>query len=255
MEKAEQHMKRIGTVIILFSLLTGIMSFSFNVHLAKGSGTIHIKADGSIDPPTAPVSTLDNVTYTLTANINSPGDGIIVERENITIDGDQYAVQGLGTSNGINVTGRSNVTVKNTLISNFVRGIYLDDTNRTTVSGNVIANNDYGIKFSSSFNVSIRGNDITATSEYGIWLGSSSNVSISGNNITANNSYGIYLASSSNNSISGNNMTNNSGGVPSGGIVLIYSSNNNSIFGNNITNSSAGVWLNGCSKTALVETT
>jgi parallel beta-helix repeat protein len=232
--------------------LLSISSITGLIQVVKADGeTITINADGSITPSTAPVSTLDNATYTLTSNITSSSDGIIVERDNIIIDGDQYTVQGPGTSIGINVTGRSNVTVKNTTISGFVRGIYLDNTNRTTISGNSITNNDYGIAFSSSSNVCISGNNITATSEYGIWLGSSSNVSISGNNITANNSYGIYLASSSNNSISGNNITNNLGGVPSGGMVLIYSSNNNSIFGNRITNSSMGVWLYGCSKNSI----
>jgi parallel beta-helix repeat protein len=234
--------------------LLSVSSITGLIQVVKAEdGTIYIRADGSIYPPTAPVSTLDNMTYTLTGNITSSSDGIMVERDNIIIDGDQYTVQGAGTSIGINVTGRSNVTVKNTTIGSFVRGIYLYNTNRTTISGNNITNNAYGIWLGSSPNVSISGNNITATSEYGIWLGSSSNVSISGNNITANISYGIYLASSSNNSISGNTIANNLGwGLPaSGGMVLIYSSNNNSIFGNRLTNSSMGVRLYGCSKTSI----
>jgi len=47
-------------------------------------GTIYIRADGSIDPPTAPITTVDNVTYTLTGNIY---DSIVVERNNTVIDG------------------------------------------------------------------------------------------------------------------------------------------------------------------------
>lgn len=57
--------------IISTLLLTGILALTFNVQPVEASGTIYIRADGSIDPPDAPVITLDNVTYTLTGNITS----------------------------------------------------------------------------------------------------------------------------------------------------------------------------------------
>ncbi|MCW4052480.1 MAG: hypothetical protein NWE78_04630 [Candidatus Bathyarchaeota archaeon] len=45
----------------------------------KASGTIFIKGDGSVEPITAPISTLDNVTYTFTDVIHAE---IVVERDN-----------------------------------------------------------------------------------------------------------------------------------------------------------------------------
>jgi len=33
-----------------------------NIETVKASGTIYIRADGSIDPPTANITTTDNVT-------------------------------------------------------------------------------------------------------------------------------------------------------------------------------------------------
>jgi parallel beta-helix repeat protein len=153
-------------------------------------GTIYIKADGSVEPPAAPLSTADNTTYTLTDNITSNANGIVIERDNVTLDGAGYTVTGSGSGNGTTLTDRSNVTIRNMTIKNFGFGIWL----------------------SSSSNNGISGNNITANSYYGIWLYSSSNNTITGNDMT-NNIDGILLYSSSNNSISGNNITNNYYGI------------------------------------------
>jgi parallel beta-helix repeat protein len=200
-----------------------------NMWQAQFQITIYIRADGSIDPPTAPISTLDKTTYKLTSNINSSGIGIVVERDNITIDGKQYTVQGPSSSYyyigdyGIGLRGRSNVTVRNTTITNFADGIYLDHANTTTLSGN----------------------NITRNGEGGIDFYFSSDNNISGNNI-ANNGLGITLLSSSYNSISRNNITeNNVDGID------LYSSFGNSIVGNNLANSYYGIDLDGSSGNSI----
>jgi ribonucleotide monophosphatase NagD (HAD superfamily) len=62
--------------------------------------TIYIRADGSVDPGTSPISTADNITYTLTDNIVGyvPEDtsAIVVERDDIVVNGAGYIVQGTG---------------------------------------------------------------------------------------------------------------------------------------------------------------
>jgi len=50
--------------IIVTLLLTGMLTLTFNIQPAKASGTIYIRADGSVEPDTAPISSVDNVTYT-----------------------------------------------------------------------------------------------------------------------------------------------------------------------------------------------
>jgi hypothetical protein len=47
------------------TILIGTLGLSFEVQGVEASGTIYIRADGSIDPPTAPITTANNVTYTL----------------------------------------------------------------------------------------------------------------------------------------------------------------------------------------------
>jgi parallel beta-helix repeat protein len=205
-------LKRIVTNVMLVLLVTSILVLAVKIPPVQASGTIYIRADGSVDPPTAPIHR-DGDTYTFTDNIN---DSIVVERDNIVIDGAGYTVQGPGASwpMGIELLGKD-VMVKNTQIHNF----------------------DYGIVFSSSSS-NISGNNITNNSN-GIWLDvSTSNNIVSGNNI-ADNSNGIMLdVSSNNNSVSGNNIANNECGI-----YLASSSNNNSVSGNNITNNECGIYL------------
>lgn len=97
-------------------------------------GTIYIRADGSIDPPTAPITSLDNVTYTLTGNITSDTNGIMIERDSMTLDGAGYTLRGpegtgyIGITNGTCLVGRTNVTISNLHIRNFGKGFMLDGT-------------------------------------------------------------------------------------------------------------------------------
>jgi parallel beta-helix repeat protein len=225
---------------MLASLLAGSLFCAVKIQIGKANGTIYIRADGSIDPPTANITSTDNVTYTFTSNIN---DSIVVETDNIVVDGNGSILQGTGAldSKGIYLTGRSNVTIKNTNIKRFGYGIYLLASSNNTISGNNITANNYsGVSLYSSSNNSVSGNNITANNNNGIDLIDSPSNSVSGNNITANNWYGIGLYSSSNyNRISGNNITNNGAGIG-----LYSSSNYNRISGNNITaNNVSGIWL------------
>jgi len=201
---------------------------------------IYIRADGSVDPPTAPILSVDNVTYTFTGNINT---SIVVERDNIVVDGAGYTLRGTRSwdSKGIDLTGRSNVTIKNMKITESFFGIWLDMSSSNSISGNNITFNKVGIWLSDSSNNTVSGNNITANNDYGIvwyygiYLGYSSNNSISRNYIT-NNGYGIRLfLSSNNNSISGNNITNNFYGI------LLWKSSNNAIYGNDMKNNDYGI--------------
>jgi len=111
---------------------------------------IYINADGSIDPPTAPISTSDNITYTLTScTVNR---SIVVERNNIVLDGARYTLQGDGgrvrfgaLETGIDLSGRTNVTIQNLQITAFNQGIKLYQLYNDTIVGNNITANDVGI--------------------------------------------------------------------------------------------------------------
>jgi parallel beta-helix repeat protein len=262
-------MSRKLLLLVLLALLIGTLNLASRVEKAKATGTIYIRADGSIDPPDAPISSFDNVTYTLTGNIATDADGIVVERDNIVVDGAGYTVQGagaaapLGSGKGIYLSYRSNVIIKNTNIKRFVIGIALQGSNNNSisrnnitenyligihslslssnniVSGNNITNNGYGISLSSSNNI-VSKNTITNNGLYGITLGGddpSINNTISENTMT-NNNYNIYFVGGSDNTISRNNIANNTYGI------FFAPSDNNTISENTITSNEYGIRLN-----------
>ena len=227
-----------GLMLTLSMLCILISGYKIKPAGSTWTGTVYIRADGSIDPPDAPITTLDNITYTLTDNITSSGDGIVVERDNIVIDGAGYTLEGTGAYpyKGICLDGRSNVTIKNTIITTFYYGILLYSSSNNSISGNNIANNGFGISLGYSSNNSIFGNNITTNNYDGIELYYSSNNSICENNITANNENGIDLYYSSNNSISGNTFIKDG--------LFVWFSYHNSVE-NNTVNGKPLVYLEG----------
>ena len=184
--------------------LTGTITYEVKVVCQ----VYYIRADGSIDPPDAPIISHDNITYYLTSNIKFCG-GIIIQKNNITLNGKGFQIEGTGEwgTRGIKLSNRRNVTIKNIGISKFVTGILCWHSSNIKISSINITQCSNGIELRSSNNTNISRNNIT-NNGYGIWLSSSSNNSICGNNIT-NNGCGVWLSPSSNNSIFHNNFIDN----------------------------------------------
>jgi parallel beta-helix repeat protein len=204
--------KAVSGIMLSLLILTSMLTLAFNIKPTKAewSGTVHIRADGSIDPPTAPITTYDFVTYALTDNIKSSADGIVVARNNTIIDGAGYILQGSGISDskGIDISGAHNVTVKNATIQNFWFGIHICSS-RNSITENKITNNYFGIYICSSNNSVYR-------------------------NIIANNKYGISIfggdyIGSENNSIYENDIKYNDCGIS----LEVWAWESSSIFHNN----------------------
>lgn len=258
-------MRRVVSCVLLVLLLTATFMLALNVGLVNAQATVYINSDGSISPSSAPISSIDNVTYTFIGNVSYPTyNGIVVERNSIVIDGNGYTVQGSGSgATGISLTGISNVIIKNINIEDFNFGIYLSSSSNDTVFGTKItANPGIGIRLDSSSNNTISENSITdiwtgiAWEPWiGAWLISSSNNTVSENNITGWN-WGISLMpSSSFNMFSGNNITDNDEGIVLGyafsGLYL-GDCTNNTIYHNNFIDNylqaasgGSNIWDNG----------
>jgi len=215
-------MKMLGkpvTVIALALLFVDLWTLSLNVQPVKAAGTIFIRLDGTVDPATAPINSIDGVTYTFTGNIS---DEIVVERNNIVIDGAGFTLQGIDTLNstGIHLSGVSDVTVKRTNIVGFFSGIKLDWSASNDLFENNMTDNDFGIWLHESIGNTITSNSIRG-GYAGVNLAWSRSNTVLNNNVTGNE-YGIVLYWSSNNVADGNNLEEN--GV---GIDLAWSGNNN----------------------------
>jgi len=201
---------------MLSLLLIGMLILTFNIQPVKASGTIYVGSD-----------------YTFTSNIF---ESIVVTADNIIIDGNGYILQGTGSGTGIDLSYRSNVTIKNVNINGFVWGIYLWHSSNNTISGNQITCNIQGVRIESSSNNIVSGNDIVINS-IGVRFWDASNNTISGN-IIANVYFGIILSPScDNNTIFGNDVKSDRSGI-----TLLMSSNN-TVYGNKITNSDRGIMI------------
>jgi len=216
------------------------------------NGIAYTRADGSVDPSNASIQR-NGDTYTLTDNIavDSDHDGIIVERNNMTLNGAGFTIQGNGTRKGILLKGKYNVTIQNVTAKAFEQGIAFFSSNSNTLIGNSITNCSCGVLLNRSSNITLNGSNITennwigvrvyftsgsvlernniAGNNNGILLEASGTNGLWENNITASNGYGIGLIRSFNNVILGNSMTAN---VYDG--IYLVSSSNNTIDENNI---------------------
>jgi parallel beta-helix repeat protein len=167
-----------------------LSGLAFEIQSVKAaSETIYIRADGSIDPPTAPISTTDNITYMFTDNIYN-SSGISVQKSDIVVNGNGYVLNSkyeYGRGNyGFGLSNVNNVTIKNTSIRDFGYGIIIDHSDDNVILGN----------------------NITGSLMDGVWTGSSSwNNSLYGNRVERN-SYGISIFSPYN-LVYGNWISNN----------------------------------------------
>jgi parallel beta-helix repeat protein len=218
-------------VLMTMAIVLAMTSFAwFRAESVGASGIIYIEADGSVNPPEAPVFTSDNRTYILSDNVGS----IVVERNNIVLEGAGHSAQGRGigfSGTGIYLGGRSNVEVRNLRIEAFDIGVLLGGSWNVSVVKDEIASNEYGIQLSNSSGNTISENDIFINSfgigfadqsddntvfgnkirgNYdGFWLRHCSGNKIFANSIAANDMYSLAFLYSSNNTVYGNNLVSN----------------------------------------------
>jgi len=152
---------------------------------------------------------------TLNCHLTSNSTCFAIEANNITIDGAGYSITGDTTGEGIYVTGRNNVAIKNFNIYNFSYGIYLEYSSNNTLTNNTVSSNDY----------------------IGIHLEYSSNNNITNNTANSNN-FGISLWDCTSNIIADNTVNSNWEGIP-----LHYSSNN-TLTKNTVNSNYIGISLN-----------
>jgi parallel beta-helix repeat protein len=232
--------KRLVSGIMLTLLLTSMLTLAFNIQPAKASGTIYIRADGSIDPPTAPVQRNGNI-YILSDNITSYSDGIVIQKDDIVLDGGNHTIRGPnGGGFGIYLLDKVNVTIKSINVEYFSLGIYLSSSSYCSLFNNNLENNQENIYLLQSFHNIFSENKIANASvietQTNIHLHSSYNNTFYRNTITGSDAGFYFFGDSRCNNISGNYIANNDDGI-----ALQDGSSYNIISGNNVINSGVGM--------------
>ena len=204
---------------------------------------IGVSACGALNTP--------NTQYDLIADLSAITGCIQINASNIIFDGHGHTITyGIGgKGNGINATGKVNITIKSTIIAkgsnsgtnNF--GILLTEVENGTIINNTIRTNGTG-------------------DNYGVYLQSLGGAQVSGNNVTLNTistdgtsgaNYGIYCEGAGdkacgNNTFSSNNISTTGAGN-NDGIRLNSGTSDNIIISNmfdiNGTNSNYAISLNG----------
>jgi len=179
--------KRVVASFII--VLMVMLPFSFFIKPATATITeyIYIRQNGSVSPSTAPIESIDNVTYTFTDNIFNTS--IVVQRSNIILDG-----------NGC--------TLERPTSSDFDIGIYLEYLNNVTIKNTNIKGYSVGIRFYQITNSAILGNNITDSVLIGVETAECSHLVICKNNMS-NGNYGLYLGYSPYSNVTGNIFSGN----------------------------------------------
>lgn len=163
--------------VLCFILVTNpIVEATFPTPPSYPSPRIFIKSDGSIDPPSAPIYR-DGDIYTLTDNI--VGYSIVVDKDNIMLDGDGYTLRGFGSKDNFSLEGMTDPT-----------GVLVLQHNGVTVRNMRISGFTYGIKVSKLYTLACRNNVLE-------------------NNTVTDNYYGVYLSASWFTVLRNNHMSNN----------------------------------------------
>jgi parallel beta-helix repeat protein len=227
-------------MLMLLLILGSLAVFVSNIHVVKAESTIYIRANGSVEG-TDKIQRMVDI-YTFTADICG---SIVVERDNVVLNGAGYVLQGDGSQNGIALNGISNATIKSLTLSSFNIGIVVMGSDGNKILENTITDSFRGLDFTASENNTVSGNYI-ANNQDGIALENMYN-NIFDNVITDNSNVGIFLNGAGYNSIVGNNITKNSRGI------LVHVCFNNVFYHNNFvynvvhveTDGSNDIWDNG----------
>ena len=83
-----------------------------------------------------PLSRASNDVYTLTGDFTNTS--LVIERDGITLDGAGHSITGHSTSygQGVDLTNRTNVTIKNLVINQFGSGVLMGHASRNFLTGN-----------------------------------------------------------------------------------------------------------------------
>jgi len=232
---------------LMLLLLLGVILGSA-VIVVKAETTIYIRDDGSVTGTNS--IQIDGNIYTFTDDIVG---SVVVEKDNIVIDGNGHKIEGTKTRSGISMNA-DNGTIKNLRVNNYEYGINLEGSSLNTITNCSVTNSSYGIYIrgpiqggTDSKRNAISNNTLT-NNDMGIYLIFYAQFNNITGNVLANNNYGIALYRAQSNTISSNIIANNTkNGIEFSGSEVTE----NRFFSNNVTSNNVGIYFNAASSNTV----
>ena len=207
--------------VVVVLLVLCLVFVSFPQIQVNAQGAIHIRADGSVEG-TDKIQRNGNI-YTFTGNIYGL---IVIEKCDIVVDGAGYVLDSGEEVEAITVDAKSNVTLKNIIITGSGFAIKINQSSNCVVANNTIRVNETGLLLKNSENNNILQNSIEGL--WGISLENSAGNVISENNISNIVLFGVRFTDSSNNILAQNIIVANETAAPIVNLIDVgfYSSDN-----------------------------
>ncbi len=211
-------------------------------------------------------------TYTLNADIlgSTSNPCIYITSSDVTLDGAGHMIDGQNGNTAIYAynpqTALSNITIKNTIITDWTYGIYFRATILSNFTNNEIRTSSYGFYFNEYSGRNTFTNNRLLSNSYGFLIYTGYNTFI-GNKFNGG-SYGLYIQSGDNNTITNNigdntnlvylsssnfnKLTGNKANYPGGGYGFFLGSSNNNTLTNNKATTYYGFYLTSSNYNSLV---
>lgn len=184
MSNKNRRDRSLKTIKVLFLVSIWVLAlFAVNTHRvqAQEDTVIYILSDGSLYSSSGIGAAIEKEGNMYTIKDDLVGFSLVVQCQNIVIDGDGFSLSGgsesaIDVSNingitiknikifgsyfyGILMTESSGITVEGSTIGGNVRGLYINNASGNTFTGNSIINNEIGVDIRSSRNIMFRNNN------------------------------------------------------------------------------------------------
>ena len=164
-------MKYVRKQLVLYILLFLLIKLVLFTQPVVAQDTIYIRSDGSIEGTTS-IGKEDNV-YTLLNDISTKGSalyGVKIETDNIIFDGAGHTLLGTTNQVGIFTERKSNITIKNMIITDFGTAMHFKGCTNITIKANTIKNNNNALQLHYLFNSKIYENTIANNSQKALFF-------------------------------------------------------------------------------------
>ncbi len=242
------------------TIIVGPGTYTENIVITKTSNLVLMSSSSNLDDTiiASNDTTKDVISASSRTNLVIKGftiSGAAADHSGIhlnscrdcTIENNKFLNDDMGTyvESCINTIVRNNKATR-TDESKTGRGINIERSASTTVSGNTVSSHKFGIYFAGSQPNTISGNNITQNNNTGITLEDSTNSIIESNTVSLSGDKGIYLKNSGKSSLKNNILSSNGGN----GINLELTNEtkvlDNIILGNAKDTNIHGLFVNTC---------